>query len=229
MIICSRDTFIAGKVKKGMDKDEKPGLGDSLLETITDSDATDAAIDLIDIGLDKIFQDMQNETLEQVPVVKTLYSIIRAGLTVRDYFFLKKLLRFVSGFSEIDENLRKQISKAVPDKNYRQELGEQLINALDRFDQLVKTDALFKLLIARSKNEIEHSEFLRYIYALERIDFNNIQDLRSFCYSDNNYTNNYYLNNFAFVGFLKSSDLFDSTGSFEMTDFGKKFLEIIDG
>lgn len=211
------------------DKDEKPGLGDSLIEIITNSDARDAAIELLDIGIDKIFQDVQNETLEQIPVMKMFYSIIKTGVTIRDYFFLKKLLRFISGFSEIDESLREQLNKATFDKKYRHELGEQLISALDRFDQLVKSDALFKLLIARSKNEVDHKEFLRYVYALERIDFNNIQDLRDFYYLNDSYTNNYRLNNFAFVGFLKSSDLFDSTGSFEITDFGKKFLKITNG
>lgn len=212
-----------------MGKDENSELGDSLIETIINSDARDAAIELVDIGIDKIFQDAQDETLEQVPVVKMFYSIIKTGLTIRDFFFLKKLFRFISGFSEIDESLRERVNRAVSDKQYRHELGEQLINALDRFDQLVKSDALLKLLVARGKHEINHEEFLRYVYALERIDFNNVQDLRDFYRSGDNYSDNYYLNNFAFVGFLKSSNLFDSAGSFEITEFGEKFLKIIDG
>ena len=121
-------------------------------------------------------------------------------LTVREQFFLEKTVLFLKGFEDIDENFRNKFNRATSDQKYKEDLEARLIIALDRFDELAKADALFKVFVARINDEIDHKEFLRYLYVLDKIDFHNLKAFRDFYASKDEVTNDCSLNSFAFVG-----------------------------
>lgn len=154
------------------------------------------------------------------------YSTMITFSTVREQFFLEKTLLFLKGFEEIDENFRNKFDKALANHDYKEDLEERLIIALDRFDNLAKADALFKVFVAHVNNEITRQEFLHYLYVLDKVDFHNIEKFRSFYVSTDEGISDSSLNSFAFVGLLqlltKSDFMF-----FGKNEFGRKFLKIL--
>src|SRR5919202_5688532 len=100
--------------------------------------------------------------------------------SVREKFFLEKTVLFLKGFEEIDEDFKKKFNRATSDQKYKENLEARLIIALDRFDELEKADALFKIFVARINDEIDHKEVLRYLYVLDKIDFHNLKAFRDF-------------------------------------------------
>jgi hypothetical protein len=147
-------------------------------------------------------------------------------LTVREQFFLEKTFLFFKGFEEIDETFRNRLDKAIADQKYKEELEERLIIALDRFDELEKAYALFKFFVARINEEIDHQEFLHYLYVLDKVDFHHIEALRKFYASWEDVSSDSGLNSFAFVGLLQLIAKLDII-VFGKNDFGRKFLKIL--
>ena len=147
-------------------------------------------------------------------------------LTVREQFFMEKTLVFLKGFESIDDKFKNKFDKAIANQNYKKDLEERLIIALDRFDDLAKADALFKVFVAHVNNEINQPEFLHYLYILDKIDFHNIEKLKVFYASSEEVTSDSCLNSFAFVGLLKLVTRCDLT-VFGKNESGKKFLKIL--
>jgi hypothetical protein len=219
------------------DTKNQNSLGMSLIRTITDSDIRDSAIDGLEVGIDQLFSanGIQDELLKEIPVLKTFYAIAKSGIMIRDHLFLRKLHLFLLDFKDIDDKTKNKLEQAKSDKKYQQEVGEHLVNSLERFDQLVKASSLFKIFIARIREEINHQEFLRYLYVLDKIDIHNINLLQEFYsigrerfYSLNPIRIiNPELNNFAFVGLLT---LVTGAGltTFDTNNFGEQFLQVLD-
>jgi hypothetical protein len=146
--------------------------------------------------------------------------------TVREQFFREKTGLFLKGFENIDEDFRSKLDRAISDQKSKKDLEERLIIALDRFDDLEKAEALFKFFVARVTNEIDHQEFLRYLYVLDKIDFHHLESFRDFYASIEEVTNDSRMNSFAFVGLLQ---LINKVGImvFGKNEFGRKFLKIL--
>ena len=146
--------------------------------------------------------------------------------TVRDKFFMEKTVLFLKCFEDINEDFRNKLDKSISDQKYKEELEERLIIALDRFDEQAKVEALFKVFVARINKEISQEEFLRYLYVLDKVDFQNIESFRKFYCSREEVTSNSSLNSFAFVGLLQLTNrLYIMV--FGKNDFGSKFLKIL--
>jgi hypothetical protein len=146
--------------------------------------------------------------------------------TVRDKFFMEKTVLFLKCFEDINEDFRNKLDKSISDQKYKEELEERLIIALDRFDEPAKVEALFKVFVARINKEISQEEFLRYLYVLDKLDFQNIESFRKFYCSREEVTSNSSLNSFAFVGLLQLTNRLDIM-VFGKNDFGSKFLKIL--
>jgi len=146
--------------------------------------------------------------------------------TVRDKFFMEKTVLFLKCFEDINEDFRNKLDKTISDQKYKEELEERLIIALDRFDEPAKVEALFKVFVARINKEISHEEFLRYLYVLDKVDFQNMESFRRFYRSREEVTSNSSLNSFAFVGLLQLTNRLDIM-VFGKNDFGSKFLKIL--
>jgi len=146
--------------------------------------------------------------------------------SIREKFFIEKTALFLKGFEDIDENFKNKFNKVTSDHKSKEDLEARLIIALDRFDDLAKADALFKVFVAYINNKIDHQEFLRYLYVLDKIDFSKIEVLRKFYTSSEEVTNDSSMNSFAFVGLLQLMTRLEMT-VFGKNDFGNHFLKIL--
>src|SRR5262245_39953805 len=131
------------------ERGSKSGATESLPVDMTEAGLTDLASDIGEIGMDRLLGDLQATVVKEVPVIKTIYNLVKAGYAVHDHFFMKKLLRFLNGVKRYDDILHDKIAAALPDAKSRGEMAEHLLYALQRFDQLTKAEALCRLFLAR--------------------------------------------------------------------------------
>ncbi|MBD2385263.1 hypothetical protein [Cylindrospermum sp. FACHB-282] len=164
--------------------EENLSLEQSLMKTISEAGMRDTAFNIAEVCGDKLLENLQDETLSKIPIIKSVYSLVKSGFAVRDYLFIKKILSFVSGFKEVDDKFRKSLEDKYTDPEYRQKMGQELINALTMFDQISKADALFKVFAAYIRDEINYQEFSQYSYILQNIDLNNLRIFREFYYEN---------------------------------------------
>lgn len=163
-----------------MQDNEYTESSNSLAKDVAESGMLDLAVDISEIGLDKLFENTQNEIIGQIPVLQTIQAIVKAGYVVNDFFFKRKLMKFIAGFKEADADLKEKIEAALPNQHDKNEMGEHLIIALQRFEQITKADALCKLFLARINAIISQREFKQLTFALDKLDFNDIDIFKQF-------------------------------------------------
>jgi hypothetical protein len=139
------------KIDQSDENDEVLSPELSLMKTISESGVRDSLTDIFEVGFDQLFKNFQDQTLSQIPIIKSFYSLGKAGFAVRDYIFTKKLFQFISGFKEVDDKFKISLEQKYTDSEYREKVGLELISALEMFDQVTKAEALFKIFAAYVK------------------------------------------------------------------------------
>lgn len=142
-------------------------LEDSLSKTIKDSELTTVSKDLIEIGIDAW---IENETLKDIPIIGTLTSLIKTSQSVSNYFFLKKIISFISGIKDVSRQEREElIDKIDGDKRYRLKVGEQLLYIIQSCEDHLVTSYLSQIFTAFLKKKIDYSQFLKSSSIIHRM------------------------------------------------------------
>lgn len=127
----------------------------------------DSLIELSEYSIDEI---VKNDTIKQIPIIKTLFAVIQTGLNIRDRLFLKKIAVFLAGISHIPEDKRQEmIDKIDNSKKYRIRVGEKLLYILDNCDDYINAENIAKLFSAMISGEISYEEYLGTSRIVSRI------------------------------------------------------------
>lgn len=135
----------------------------------------DVTIDYLEIGVDAL---TNSKIIEDIPVVKTVYSLIKLPLTIFNAVYMKKLIYFCYYMKEIPKSKRVEfVNKAVyEDKNF----CESLLIMLDRMDHFDKTQLLRNLFRAYGHRDgIDYSTFRRFSYILNQTYVDDLYFLRN--------------------------------------------------
>jgi len=129
----------------------------SLLESIDSSNIVDLSVDYSELALDTI---VENPLMKELPIIKTIRAIYKAGVSIRERFLIKKTLVFIqtfntSGISKTEFEKYKNRLNDNP-KKASKEL-EHIVILLDRQAEYIKGAILANL----------YSSFIR-----ERIKWN---------------------------------------------------------
>jgi hypothetical protein len=125
---------------------EHDNLGSSLVATLRSDEAVSIASDAAELGIDAALAE---GLLKDVPIVSTLVSLAKFGLTVRDRLFVRKLLKFLRGLRDIPSEERKRIAeKLEADPDYGRNAGEHLIEILERLDAYRKPEMTSRVFAA---------------------------------------------------------------------------------
>jgi hypothetical protein len=180
--------------------------------------------------------------LVDIPIIKTIYSGLKAYKSITDQIFISKLIKFFAGVEDIDEATRKKIQKSSLDKKAKKELIETTIIAIDRLDEIKKSDALFKIFIAYTTGEINRSEFNIFCHALDKINYDDLTKLRDFYWSRDNEDRppviskpeDPSLQRFAFLGLIQLKQMggifnlnTESTSMYLTNNQGRSFLKVL--
>lgn len=133
----------------------------------------DSVIEFGEIGLDLMLDE---GVLKEVPIVKTILSICKIGLNIRDRFFTRKLLLFINGIKskDYDEEKYKQFKDDLNDNAYKNKVTEKIILIIDYLREETKIDYLTNLFESLINQKISWNEFCRFsnlVDMLEEHDF----------------------------------------------------------
>jgi hypothetical protein len=158
--------------------DSAKQISTAVVATLKASDIGGLAKDYAEIGIDSFLAE---GILKEIPVIGTLYAIARAGLSVSDQLFAKKLLRFMGSLAELREDERLGlVEKLEEDESYRNKVGHRLIELLDRIDSHAKPEMMARVFKAFAAKKINLDMLNRLNHAIERMPHFDIGHVRAF-------------------------------------------------
>lgn len=147
----------------------------SLIETLKNSDLSSVSKDLAEVAIDGVLAD---GVLKDIPVVNTLMATYKAGQSIRDNLFNRKLMRFLTDISGIPANLRAEVIMKL--ENSPGDVGEMLLLSLERLDNLLKPELLAKSFLLLAKDEITINEFYDLKTIIENVNLNDLEEIKKF-------------------------------------------------
>lgn len=141
----------------------------------------DVATDFAEIGLDNLLSDItDSEILQEIPIIKTIYSVCKVGLAIQEKHLLKKTLVFIKEFNSKQikpKKLEKYKKKINEQPHYvEEELGRVLI-LLNKILDDSKAVILAKLYRNFIEEEIDWEQFCELTDITERIFLSDIKVL----------------------------------------------------
>lgn len=210
-----------------------------LANTIVNSTA-DTLIDIGEIGIDSVITD---ELIKQFPFAKTIYSVSKAGIAIREKFLLKKTYIFIKQLSEnnVDSvEYEEYKTKLKNNDKYLFEELERIIIILDRILEPQKAVILANLYSAFINKNLSIQELQDFYMILDNLLLNDIQNLKLLYKSERIYneekdhkgvTNRlislglaYKVSDFLYDKENRSLALPTTEYKVILTEYGKKFL-----
>ncbi len=157
---------------------EKSSSGRELVRTVASKQFADVVFDATEVALD---ENLPEGILKELPVVGSIVKIVRAGQSIAGELFVRKLLRFLKELQGVSRDERERLLQKYPDSSDKQRiLGENLLLALERLDDVEKPSVLARFFAAYVKSEIDYISFTRLARALERFNLELLPNLRWF-------------------------------------------------
>jgi hypothetical protein len=156
---------------------------ESALALVLSSDKLqDLAAEYAELGVDAL---MESGIARDIALVGSIVSIARIGGAVRDRLFAKKLLEFLNPLSEMSADERRGIcAKLDADPDYGRQVGEHLIEILDRIETHRKPRMLARVFRAYGDGEIDATMFHQLVHAIEHLPAFAISELRRFSHTN---------------------------------------------
>jgi len=161
-----------------MEKPEKNDPNSSLIETLRSSDLSKLLEDISELGLDRALQD---GIVKDIPIVSWIVGVGKTITTIRDYFLVKKILKFFQVLEEVPQEERlKFLHRIENDDKYGKRVGETIIMLLDRYDHLDKAYLMSKVFCAYGNQQIDFDKFLRISTSIEHAFITDLNDLLTY-------------------------------------------------
>lgn len=155
---------------------KKSSSGRDLLRTVAGNNLTDAIFDVAEVMLD---QNLADGVLKDLPIVGILAKLARANQSISEKLFLRKLVRFLGALKDVPIEDRAKLFEKYPDFSDEQRiLGENLLLALERLDDIEKPEVLARFFGACMKAEIDYITFTRLARSLEKFNMALLPNLR---------------------------------------------------
>ncbi|MBI4965527.1 MAG: hypothetical protein HY913_19780 [Desulfomonile tiedjei] len=150
----------------------------SLEQTIGKSDLSKLARDLDEVALDSL---LEPGTLRDIPILGTFAKGANVVLSVRDFFFLRKLSKVLLCLDSVPLETRNEFSNRLKsDPNFRQKLMDSVILLIDRLDDMEKAEFFGKIFSAYVSSQIGYDDFRMLSYALDRLYLTDLHTLKEF-------------------------------------------------
>ena len=129
-----------------------------LKDSLFNDDISDLCVDLTEIGIDSVMKD---GVLSEIPIAKTIVSLSKTGIALRERNMLKQTLIFIKAVNSetiSEENLKKYKSKLQNDNFAEKELG-RVLYLLDRNIENIKSVILGKMYHSYVNGKISWEKF----------------------------------------------------------------------
>lgn len=210
--------------------EKKSSSGRALVRTVAGNQLGDAIFDLAEVALD---QNLAEGVLKDVPIVGSLVKLARAGQSVSEELFLRKLARFLADLNSVPIEERERLLEKYPDASEEQRvLGENLLLALERLDDVKKPAILARFFAAYIRSKIDYFTFTRLARALEKFNIELLPNLCWFYTREGPAVENpeEIIHELSLAGLvtvsLEESGTFGGSASYRNSELGKTFLLI---
>jgi hypothetical protein len=211
-----------------------PNTNSELIKSIG-SNSLDILSDYGEIAVDAT---IESGVLKDIPIFGSLIKFSKIGLTIKDYLFVNKLKSFLLSVNKISAKERIEfIESNFSDKSKASDLGEKLINTLDKIDSTNKAFLVGKSFNLYLLNKIDRIEFYDLIYTIENFKLHYSEIFIETCLSiENSNTKDEIIDHFFTCGLLYSKNkqkllIYNENeprySNDRLTDLGKLFLEDI--
>ncbi|MFB9274902.1 hypothetical protein ACFFT4_07960 [Cohnella cellulosilytica] len=107
---------------------------------------------LIDMSID-------DGLLKDIPIIGNLFSVINISQKIKDWFFYKKIHKFLFSLASIENEKRTKFIEQIGNSNDKKRIGEELIIMIERLDHIEKSLYLGILFKAYILEEINYYKF----------------------------------------------------------------------
>lgn len=152
-------------------------LNNALIESIKSPGIVDLTRYLGEIPLDACLDD---GLLKELPIVGTFVGLAKTVVSIRDQLFLRKICRFLFCLSDISIEDRKKFVQDLSDER-KEKVGESVIGALDRIENVEKSDIIGSLFKAYVNNVIDLDTLRRLISKVCACSLPDLQALKRIC------------------------------------------------
>lgn len=140
-------------------------LDKGLLETVFNADLRDVAKDSAEVFVDSFLTD---GVLKEIPIVRSVIGLAKAGITVRDRIFLEKVIKVLSPLSKYSSQQRQEFLKSL-DPDEVKKASQYLILYIDRLDSIEKTAMLGKVFEAYLTGKISYKAMLYFAHFIDSV------------------------------------------------------------
>jgi hypothetical protein len=151
-------------------------LKENMIEVMKEETKSEIA-NYAEIGLDLFLKD---GVLKDIPIVGSLFSVLKVGKTVKDYHFSKKIMAFIFELqtNKHDKDKYEQfINKMKSDDSYATKVTEVVIVTLDRLDKSYKARVFATILVAYINDLYDWDEFIYLSMVTEHLFVNDFTTL----------------------------------------------------
>lgn len=122
---------------------------------------------------------VREETLEHIPIVKTLVAAIKAVGSVRDAILVQKIKVFIEALAEVPVAQRvAMVGRLEADPGYNRKVGLHLIELLDRIDSHRKPTMISHVFAAYALERIDLTALQRLLAAIDKLPSHEIDTVR---------------------------------------------------
>lgn len=153
---------------KNMKNELVPSLKETIFKPIADN-MSDVLIEIAESGIDSVLPD---GVIKEIPIIKTINSLCKAGLNIREKYLIRKTAKFLVAFkqgklSEQQIQLYRKQLESNP-KKVERELGRVII-LLERMLEEQQADMLGKIYISYIRGDISWDKFIELSEVNERM------------------------------------------------------------
>lgn len=153
---------------KNMKNELVPSLKETIFKPIADN-MSDVLIEIAESGIDSVLPD---SVIKEIPIIKTINSLCKVGLNIRENYLIRKTAKFLVAFkqgklSEQQIQLYRKQLESNP-KKVEKELGRVII-LLERMLEEQQADLLGRIYISYIRGDISWDKFIELSEVNERM------------------------------------------------------------
>lgn len=112
-------------------------------------------IDYAEMGIDAF---MTNDVIKEIPIIKTIASVVKVGLSIKEWTFAKKIIKFLEQYhlGYLTENEKEAfLNKYQSDTKYKEKIVSFLITINDKYFETKQSEIAGNLFVAYVKGLID--------------------------------------------------------------------------
>lgn len=151
-------------------------VGSELIKTINKKDGVDAALDLTEAFLDTQISD---ELLGNIPLLGLIVKLKNFGYSISDYYFIKKLQKFVFHLDEVSTVERDEFFRKLSEDSVHQaKVNDNLLLLLNASDDIEKPSLIGVVFSAYVRGAVSYEHFMQFSSAVNSLNSYQIKLLK---------------------------------------------------